>query len=339
MNSSALTVSHSILRMVAEVDEFKGRWSALNSLSDSALDQLKSASNLHSGEALAWIEGERSEPGDEQSEAGGTDLQERESAGYAAGLEFLDGALEEQPLTLAGILQVHVLLLQGAGGCAGKGGRFKRNPNYAAEFDAQGRQTGVLFSTTGPAQVSADMNELLAWLEEERELHPLVAVAFFVFKFLAIHPFEEGNGKMSLLLAESLLRKKGYGHASYVSLGKIIEENHGDYYAALRRTHQSLKWPTPDWEPWLAFFLVSLVRQKRELEKRIEAGHAVPIDLSGLALAIFRLLDEAPMVTVSSVMKATGAKRYNVRTTLKGLVQRSLLAPRGKGNKTHYVVY
>ena len=181
------------------------------------------------------------------------------------------------------------------------------------------------------------MEKLVRWFEtaqRDGELHPLLIAVVFIVWFLAVHPFQDGNGRLSRVLTTLLMLRFGYAYVPYSSLESIIEESKSGYYAALR-TQQTLKSAVLDWEPWLVFFLRCLVRQKERLARKIHAETKLLADLSALAAGIVNLLEAETNVSVARVVDALGANRNTAKAALQTLVKRGLIAQRGKGRGAH----
>ena len=136
------------------------------------------------------------------------------------------------------------------------------------------------------------MRELVEWVRYTREnqlLHPLLIVAIFVVVFLEIHPFEDGNGRLSRILTTLLLMQAGYIYVPYSSLESVIEQNKQGYYIALRQTQGTIRTDAPDWQPWLTFFLSSLCSQVKRLEVKIEREQLLLATLPELSMQILVL--------------------------------------------------
>ena len=117
------------------------------------------------------------------------------------------------------------------------------------------------------------MEELIDWTNDtlkNKSLHPIILIAIFVVHFLAIHPFQDGNGRLSRALTNLLLLKSGYNYVLYSSLEAVIEDNKEAYYLALRKTQSTFKSSSPDYETWIDFFTKSLEKQKLRLEYKLE---------------------------------------------------------------------
>jgi len=144
-----------------------------------------------------------------------------------------------------------------------------------AELIETGAQIGIVFQTASPFDTPRLMTELVAWVDQEREsahLHPLLVIALCVVVFLEIHPFQDGNGRLSRVLTTFLLMQAGYAHVPYSSLESVIEQSKEAYYLALRQTQATIRNEAPNWQPWLVFFLRSMAEQVRRLEKKVERG-------------------------------------------------------------------
>ena len=113
----------------------------------------------------------------------------------------------------------------------------------------------------------------------EKTLHPLLVIAIFTVVFLEIHPFQNCNGRLSRILTTLLLLQSGYTYVPYSSLESIIEPNKKNYYLALHQTQGTIRTETPDWQPWVTFFLEALRKQKEKLESKIKRERLILGDL------------------------------------------------------------
>jgi len=129
-------------------------------------------------------------------------------------------------------------------------------------------------------------------------------VAVFIVTFLEIHPFQDGNGRLSRILTTLLLLKAGYAYVPYSSLESVIEHSKEAYYLALRQTQQSLRSEAPNWQPWLLFFMRALQQQKRRLASKVEREKGTLAAFSANARMYFRLRGESPRISGNSVRKS-----------------------------------
>jgi Fic family protein len=185
------------------------------------------------------------------------------------------------------------------------------------------------------------MGELVAWLNavrEEKRLHPLITIGVFTVVFLEIHPFQDGNGRLSRILTTLLLLQANYAYVPYSSLESVIEQSKESYYLALRQTQGSIRSETPNWQPWLTFFLRALQQQMKRLSKKIEREKLVLSSLPELSLRILDHVREHGRVSVGDIIKLTGASRNTLKVQFKQLVEKGHLTKQGGGRTTWYIL-
>jgi len=186
---------------------------------------------------------------------------EQEVAGYAELMDLVFESWKHIPFNENHIKQLHQILLRHSEKDARHMGQYKTNSNSVAAFDENGNQIGIVFDTATPFDTPRLMAELVIWVNDEREkaqLHPLLIIGIFVVVFLEIHPFQDGNGRLSRVLTTLLLLQATYAFVPYSSLESVIELNKESYYLALRQTQGTIRSNAPNWQPWLLFFLRSL---------------------------------------------------------------------------------
>jgi len=205
--------------------------------------------------------------------------------------------------------------------------------------DEQGKQIGIVFETATPFDTPRLMAELIDWVRLQRDqqyLHPLLIVAVFVVVFLEIHPFQDGNSRLSRALTTLLLLQAGYAHTPYSSLENVIEQSKEAYYLALRQTQTSTRTDTPDWQPWMLFFLRSLSEQVRRLEKKMGREIIVLAALPGLSLQIIEFTREHGRITMAQAVRLTGASRNTLKQHFRNLVESGQLQAQGQGRGAWY---
>ena len=221
------------------------------------------------------------------------------------------------------------------------GGEYKKFPNSVEAFDETGKSLGVVFATASPFDTPFRMEKLIGWTTSQlaqKTLHPLLVIGIFIVVFLAIHPFHDGNGRLSRLLTTLFLLKSGYHYVPYSSLESVIERNKESYYLALRRTQTSLKEESPDFTPWLTFFLRMLQRQKIHLEKKITHEKVSMLHLSELSAEIINLIHDQGRADISKLEKATAANRNTLKKHLRDLVIAGNILKNGQGKATWYTL-
>ena len=280
MDLKSLTITPELLRLITEIDEFKGSWRVQNAQSPECLQVLRHVATIESIGSSTRIEG--SKLSDSKIEAllsnvGKTSFltrDEQEVAGYAEVMETVFENYTQIPITENYIKQLHATLLRHSDKGIQHRGEYKNHSNSVEAFAPDGKRLGVVFETTTPFDTPSQMQDLLLWTREtltDNRYHPLIITAIFNMVFLAIHPFQDGNGRLSRVLVSLLLLKSGYSYIPYASLESIVEKNKDAYYLALQRTQRTLREDKTDWLPWLRFFLNSLKRQKDHLAEKTEA--------------------------------------------------------------------
>lgn len=273
-----LSITPEMVQLIAEIDQFKGSWQAFKQMASEQLNALKHVATIESVGSSTRIEGAKLSDNEVEKLLGGLNTQsfrsrdEEEVAGYAYTLETIFANYEHIPLTENYIKQLHAMLLQYSGKDVRHRGEYKKFPNHVEAFDADGKSVGIIFETTPPFETMEEMRTLIAWTQEalqEKRHHPLLIIGTFIVLFLAIHPFQDGNGRLSRIVTTLLLLKTGYAYVPYSSLEAIIEDNKQGYYLALRRTQSTFKKDNPDLHPWLLYFLRILQKQKQHLEAKL----------------------------------------------------------------------
>lgn len=338
-------ISSEILSLISTINEFKGAWRAYGTISPERLDALKHVATIESIGSSTRIEGSKlSDREVEKLMAGlsSTSFEsrdEQEVAGYAKVMALVFTSWEYIPFNENHIQQLHRDLLTYVDKDEGHRGKYKTHENKVVARDTNGKIIGIVFETASPFDTPRLMADLVAWFrmeQESRTLHPLLAIAVFIVTFLAIHPFEDGNGRLSRVLTTLLLLQAGYAYVPYSSLESVIEQNKGGYYIALRQTQITIHTEQQDWEPWLLFFLRSLHAQVKRLEKKVENEKIVLAALPDLSLRILELIRERGRLTLKSAVELTGANRNTAKLHLQKLLDAGHLKRHGAGRGVWY---
>lgn len=347
LNSDTLHITPEILKLIARVDEFKGAWRALGTLAPDRLSALRRVATIESIGSSTRIEGSKLSDRAVERLLSNRAIQtfetrdEQEVAGYAELMDVVFSSWQDIPFNENHIKQLHQTLLRHSEKDARHRGQYKTNTNHVAAFDESGVQIGIVFETASPFDTPRLMAELVEWVVREREqaeLHSLLIIAIFVVVFLEIHPFQDGNGRLSRVLTTLLLLQAGYAYVPYSSLESVIELNKEAYYLALRQTQGSIRTDAPNWQPWLVFFLRSLAEQVRRLEKKVEREKIVLATLPELSLQIVEFAREHGRVTIGDVIKLTGASRNTLKVHFRNLVEENYLTQRGSGRGVWYEI-
>ena len=346
--SDTIQITSEILKLIARIDEFKGAWRALGTLAPDRLSALRRVATIESIGSSTRIEG--SKLSDREVERLLSNLQiksfdtrdEQEVAGYAELMDLVFSSWQDIRVTENHIKQLHQILLRYSEKDIWHRGSYKTNSNSVAALDEEGTQIGIVFQTATPFDTPCLMTELVTWIQQEREsgqLHPLLVIALSVVVFLEIHPFQDGNGRLSRALTTLLLLHAGYAYVPYSSLESVVEQNKEAYYLALRQTQGTIRTDAPNWQPWLVFFLRSLAEQVRRLEKKVEREKIVLASLPELSLQIVEFAREHGRVTIGEAIKLTGASRNTLKLHFRALVERGHLNQQGGGRGVWYELH
>ncbi|TRZ93490.1 MAG: Fic family protein [Rhodocyclaceae bacterium] len=345
IRSHAVQISPEILNLIAGIDEFKGAWRALGILAPDRLSALLRVATIESIGSSTRIEGSRLS--DREVERLLSNLQiksfttrdEQEVAGYAEVMERVFSSWPDIALTENHIKQLHRDLLAYSEKDARHRGHYKTSTNSVVAFDQNGKQLGVVFETATPFDTPRLVTELVTRFNEERaaaRLHPLLLIGIWVVVFLEIHPFKDGNGRLSRVLTTLLLQQAGYAYVPYSSLESVIEQSKDAYYLALRQTQGTIRTESPDWQPWLVFFLRALAEQVRRLNRKVEREKIVLAVLPELSLQIVEFAREHGRVTMGDAMRLTGGNRNTLKQHFRALVNRGQLRQHGAGRGVWY---
>jgi Fic family protein len=341
----SLNITPEILLLIAEIDEFKGAWRALGNLAPDILLQLQKVATIESIASSTRIEGSKMSDRDVEKLLLNLKIQkfntrdEQEVAGYAELMTTIFQYFTDIPLSENFIQQLHSQLLKFSDKDQWHKGQYKKLPNHVVAIDATGQQIGIVFETTSPFETPAKMTELVTWTQQalaEGRLHPLLIVAIFIVQFLAIHPFQDGNGRLSRALTTYLLLKTGYRYVPYSSLEAVIEQEKQGYYLSLRQTQGTLNFAQTNWQPWIIFFLKSLKRQKDNLEVKISKEHILLTQMSEISQNIIELLRLRGRITIGELEKLTSVNRNTIGKNLETLVKNKQIQQNGKGRGTWY---
>lgn len=336
--------SHEIIRLIGSLDEFKGAWKVTASLSSERLAVLKQIATIESVASSTRIEGSILSNAEVEWVLSGLkrdafkSRDEQEVMGYADLMERIFESSERIALTEDEIKYLHRILIN----YDRHRGEYKKFPNKVVSTDQFGNQTD-LFVTASPLETLQLMPDLIVWTREQLEanqIHPLLVIAAFVVKFLAIHPFQDGNGRLSRALTTLLLLKSGYAYVPFSSLESVIEKNKDQYYLALRKTQSSfIESSKPsDWEPWIAFFLRSMKKQQDHLSEKMEREQILQGELLPLAIQLLELIRQHGTLQSSQMVELTKESKSTIRLRLKELEERGHIVHYGNGRNTRYAL-
>lgn len=341
----SVQITPEILKLIASIDEFKGAWRALGTLAPDRLSALRRVATIESvgasmrigGSKLSDREIERllSTP---QTKSYSTP-DEQEMVGYAEVMERVLSSGQDLALTENHIKQLHQDLLAYSERDARHRGNYKTSTNSVVAFREGGKPLGTVLETAAPSDTPRLMTELATWFNEERataRLHPLLLIGIWAVAFLEIHPFQDGNGRLCRVLTTLLLLQAGYAYVPYSSLESVIEQSKGACYLALQETRATIRTESPNWQPWLVFFLRALAEQVRRLHRKVEREKIVLAALPELSLQIVESAREHGRITMSDAIRLTAGNRNTLKQHFRSLVAHGQLRQHGSGRGVWY---
>ena len=335
-----------IVKLIAEIDEFKGFWKGMERLTSETLSNLRVFATIESIGSSTRIEGAKLSDREVAALLEGIDTRsfrsrdEQEVAGYADAMRLIHKSYPEIDLTENNIKYLHKSLMRYSVKDAWHLGEYKKHPNHVAMFDEDGNEIGIIFETTSPFETPAKMKKLVESIRlkmNDNSEHPLVVISDFVVRFLAIHPFQDGNGRLSRAISNLLLLQFGYSYIPYVSFEEIIEDKKIDYYIALRTTQKNHKTKKEDITPWINFMLDIMILQTEKAKKLLQNNDPIKI-LSAKQLAIYELFNDQEELNVSKITELLKIKSplSSVKQAVFRLFKLNLIERIGEGRGVRY---
>lgn len=265
---------------------------------------------------------------------------EQEVGGYLETLQTVFDNYADIAITEFSILHLHRTMLAFSEKNQWHMGRYKLSSNRVEAKDQGGNLVGVIFDPTPPHLTQKEMQELVGWFEwaiSEKFKHPLILIANFIFEYLAIHPFQDGNGRTSRLLSNLMLLQQGYKFTSLVSHEKLVEQSKADYYLALNNTQKTWKSDEEDLSPWLLFIFDIFHKQAIEVQALLESGQFEYL-LSEKQLQFWQWTQQQGEFSRKTAIDALGFAPRTVEDMTKKLLDMRKLERLGQGRATRYRV-
>lgn len=340
------SISDTIWTKIAQIDELKGQWVGGARLSPQVLGRLKRSVLVTSTGASTRIEGARLSDEDIEKLMRGISIQQfserdkQEVQGYYELLTNVFDSWRSLRFSESLIKHFHKELLTYVEKDKPHRGEYKKSENKVHMVDEAGQSVGVLFDTTPAWLTGKEMQELVEWrlsAVEDNRYHPLLIIASFIVQFLQIHPFQDGNGRISRVLTNLLMLQAGYAFMPYVSHEKIVEDNKPDYYLALRQSQKTFKTDEETIIPWLEFFLEVTYQQAKIANELLSTEHIEKL-LSPAQLKVWQYMQSRPEVTPKELSEALDIPRGTIGQVLTRLMTLKRIERLGLGRGTRYRV-
>jgi Fic family protein len=339
-------LTETIYAMIAEIDTVKNTYNLTNRLLPQTIERLTQSVIVTSTGASNRIEGNRLS--DAEVEALYRNLRiksfktrdEQEVAGYIEMLELIFENYSDIPITENHILQFHKDMLAYSNKDQGHKGRYKFGPNRVEAKDRSGKVVGIVFDPTPPHLTETEMRDLIdwhQWAKAEKFKHPLILIANFAFEYLAIHPFQDGNGRTSRLLTNLMLLQNGYTFTTLVSHEKLIESSKAEYYLALNKTQRTWKTKYEDMSPWLLYLFDIFLKQARAAQYILESDQFEYL-LSEKQLAFWKWVRSlgSKEFNRGDAINALGFPPRTTEQIMKKFLEMKKLQQLGQGRATRY---
>jgi len=338
-------VHQKINQLLSEIDTFKGSWKVLEQTKSDYLKELRRIATIESIGSSTRIEGATLTDQEVKKLLKSVKIRklenrdDQEVVGYYEALEIILENFEEIPLTQSYIHQLHELLLKHSHKDQTHKGRFKNLSNQVVANHPDGTQR-TIFRTTEPHLVATEMEALILWTDErftEQDLHPLLIVSAFVYEFLSIHPYQDGNGRLSRLLTTLLLLKSDYRFVQYVSFERVIEGRKEAYYLALMDGQKNRYKDEERIDQWTLFFLECLIKLTKRLQAKYETYSKLKIALNERQQHIVTYVKEKEPVQINEIEKVLeNYSRNTIKKDLAYLVNEGILLKIGAGRGVRY---
>lgn len=337
-------IPQAIWSIINKIDMLNGQWLGGAQLNPQALGRLKRSVLITSAGASTRIEGARLSDEDVDKLIRGlliqkfTDRDKQEVRGYYELLENVFNSWKHIPFTESTIKHLHKELLKYASKDEGHRGEYKKGENRVEMYDESGKSVGIIFETVPAYLTPKRMQELVEWTRTAltaKEYHPLAIIGNFLVEFLAIHPFTDGNGRLSRILTNLLMLKAGYTYVPYASHEKLVENSKADYYLTLRKSQKTFGTKNEDIGSWLDYFLtVSHTQAKQAIE--LLSKENIEKILSPKQLTVWQYLESVSEATPGEITKITGVARPTVSQAVDVLLRLKKIERIGQGRTTRY---
>lgn len=339
--SFKLSIDWKLINFISQIDRFDASWTAIERREGQSLKELKNIATVRSVGASNRIEGNRMS--DEEVDVllqkiditKLTDRDSQEVVGYFEVLDLISESYENINLTESHIKSLHNSLLRYSDKDQWHKGNYKAHSN-AVEASFPDGTREIIFQTTEAGFATEDaIRALLNWYNSETEVHPLIKIASFVYDFLSIHPFQDGNGRLSRLVSTLLLLKNGYKWIQYVSFEHEIENRKNEYYQVLRSCQA--KRPHEDITVWIQFFLSCISNIQSKLLVKLNTT-GVEAQISPKEKSIFTIIQNRPNIQSGEISEKLAIPLPTVKRVLSELVNKGLIEKQGSGRNVSYTI-
>lgn len=336
-----------LINLISYIDSFKGKWNIVEQKENNYLKELRKIATIESIGSSTRIEGaqltniEIKELLENMKITKLTTRDQQEVAGYYDVLEIIYESYPDIKISKSYVQQLHQRLLKYSVKDDRHRGNFKNLSNKVVANYPDGTQK-VIFNTTEPHLVESEMNDLIDWINQQleiNEIHPLVIIAMFIYEFLSIHPFQDGNGRLSRLLTNLLLLKSDYQFIQYVSFENLIEQKKKTYYEALMDGQKDRYSDSERINIWVLFFLDSIFTLIQRLEQKYEAFKTKGGYLNDRQKRIKEFIEKNQPIKLNDLVQAmSDITIHTLKKDLQYMKTEQIIASIGKNRGTIYSI-
>ena len=334
-----LNIHWELISLISQIDRFDASWTSIEKREGQSLKQLKSIATVRSVGASTRIEGSKLSNEEVEvllKEIDITKIEDRDSQeviGYFETLDLISEFYNDLKINESGLKNLHNILLKYSKKDEWHKGDYKQHSNSVEAKLPDGTKQ-IIFRTTEAGFPTQDaMRRLINWYKNDNKTHSLVKCALFAYDFVSIHPFQDGNGRLSRLISTLLLLKNGYNWIQYVSFEHEIESRKNEYYRVLRNCQAQR--PNENATEWVNFFLNALINIQDQLMKKLEFK-GVEAKLSPREKSILTFIGNNAGCKSGEIAKKLGIPSPTVKRILPELIEKNLIDRHGAGPGTNY---
>jgi Fic family protein len=337
-----LNIDWHLIALISQIDRFDATWTSIERRENHNLKQLKTIATVRSVGASTRIEG--SKLTDEEVDAllkniDITKLEDRDSqevVGYFEALDIISEGYYDIQITEGDIKNLHNVLMKYSTKDEWHKGNYKQHSN-AVKANYPDGTSQIIFQTTQPGvDTESAMRSLIEWYNKEDSIHPLVKCSVFTYEFLSIHPFQDGNGRLSRLISSLLLQKNGYKWIQYVSFEHEIENRKLEYYRVLRSCQAQR--PNENITDWVNFFFDALKNIQGLLIQKLQIHQVDGELLLPREKLVVGFIQNHPGCKSGEIIKGLGISRMIVIRLLSTLIAKNIIEKHGSGSGTQYTI-
>lgn len=336
-----LDIDWKLIKTISEIDRFDANWTAIERREGQSLKELKSIATVRSVGASNRIEGNRLSDAEvdvllqKMDITKLTDRDSQEVVGYFEVLDLISESYENISVTESNIKSLHNILMKYSAKDEWHKGNYKLHNNAVEASSPEGTRQ-IIFQPTEAGFATEDaLRQLIDWYNSETEVHTVIKVAAFVYDFLSVHPFQDGNGRLSRLISTLLLLKNGYNWIQYVSFEHEIENRKNEYYQALRSCQAQR--PNEKITGWIQFFLSCLSNIQMQLMTKLNRS-GLEIQLSPKEKSIYTIILNRPDIQSGEIAQKLGIPSPTVKRMLSVLLNKGLIEKKGSGRNVSYTI-